>query len=138
MPRKDLIHEAVKNALVRDGWTITADPYRINYGEDRFYIDLAAELPFAAERDGKKIAVEIKSFIQRSPVHDLQEALGQYALYLSILEELDPDRKLYLALGKATFDEIRLMKAFTRVCERFGLALIIVSIETETIEQWIE
>ncbi len=31
MPRKDEIHEAVKNALVKDGWTITADPYVITY-----------------------------------------------------------------------------------------------------------
>jgi hypothetical protein len=25
MPAKDLYHEAVKNALIKDGWTITAD-----------------------------------------------------------------------------------------------------------------
>lgn len=29
MPRKDRIHEAVKNALVKDGWTITDDPFRL-------------------------------------------------------------------------------------------------------------
>lgn len=29
MPRKDHIHEAVKNAFIKDGWTITDDPYRI-------------------------------------------------------------------------------------------------------------
>lgn len=50
MPRKDTIHEAVKNALIKDGWTITADPYRITYGDEKIFIDLAAELPLAAER----------------------------------------------------------------------------------------
>jgi hypothetical protein len=31
MPAKDLYHEAVKNALIKDGWTITADPYPIEF-----------------------------------------------------------------------------------------------------------
>ncbi len=29
MPAKDIYHDAVKNALIKDGWTITADPYPI-------------------------------------------------------------------------------------------------------------
>jgi hypothetical protein len=31
MPRKDNIHEAIKNALIKDGWTIIADPLIIAY-----------------------------------------------------------------------------------------------------------
>ncbi|MFN7462557.1 MAG: element excision factor XisH family protein, partial [Pseudanabaena sp.] len=27
MPAKDVYHDAVKNALIKDGWVITADPY---------------------------------------------------------------------------------------------------------------
>ncbi|MFN9859208.1 MAG: element excision factor XisH family protein, partial [Pseudanabaena sp.] len=27
MMAKDTYHEAIKNALVKDGWTITGDPY---------------------------------------------------------------------------------------------------------------
>ncbi len=30
---RDLIHEAVKNALLKDGWTIIADPYPLPYEE---------------------------------------------------------------------------------------------------------
>lgn len=33
MPRKDQVHEAVKNALVKDGWTVTDDPFRIVYAD---------------------------------------------------------------------------------------------------------
>jgi hypothetical protein len=29
MPAKDVYHEAVKNALIKDGWLITFDPYPI-------------------------------------------------------------------------------------------------------------
>ena len=53
----------------------------------------------AAERDGKRIAVEIKSFISRSAVHDLENALGQYVVYRSMLRRLEPDRQLYLAVS---------------------------------------
>lgn len=48
MAQRDLIHDAVKNALIKDGWTITDDPYRIKYGERRIEIDLAAEHTFSA------------------------------------------------------------------------------------------
>ena len=43
MPRKDQIHEAVRNALVKDGWTITDDPCRIEYEEADVYADLRIE-----------------------------------------------------------------------------------------------
>ena len=55
MPAKDIYHNAVKNALLKDGWTITADPYLIKYEDAELYADLAAEKPIAAERHGQKI-----------------------------------------------------------------------------------
>ena len=66
MPAFDLYHDAVKQALIKEGWTITADPYRIQFQELDLYADLAAELPIAAERQGQKIVVEVKSFVGRS------------------------------------------------------------------------
>ena len=56
---RDRFHGAVKNALEKEGWIITADPYQISVGDVDFEIDLAAEM-LAAERGGEKIAVEIK------------------------------------------------------------------------------
>jgi predicted RecB family endonuclease len=60
---KDKFHNIVRHALEKDGWTITADPYEINVDDVDFEIDLAAEELLRAEREGRKIAVEIKSFI---------------------------------------------------------------------------
>ena len=31
MPARDTYHNAVKQALIKDGWTITADPYTVEY-----------------------------------------------------------------------------------------------------------
>lgn len=43
MPAKDIYHDAVKNALIKDGWTITFDPYPIKYEEVKLLADLAGE-----------------------------------------------------------------------------------------------
>ncbi len=78
MPAKDVYHDNVKNALIKEGWIITADPYRIKYKDAELFADLAAEKPIAAERNGCKIVVEIKSFLSPSPMRDFEIALGQY------------------------------------------------------------
>ena len=48
MPQYDLYHETVKQALEKDGWTITADPFVIEYKGLRLYADLGAEKVIAA------------------------------------------------------------------------------------------
>jgi XisH protein len=45
----------VKNALIKDGWTITADSYVIAYEDVTLLADLGAERPLAAERAGRKV-----------------------------------------------------------------------------------
>jgi XisH protein len=98
MSARDKYHDAVKNALIRDGWTITHDPYRIAIGRRRGYIDLGAEMPLAAEKEGRRIAVEMRSFLGASELDDLEEALGQYGVYRVTLAKHDPGRTLYPAL----------------------------------------
>jgi hypothetical protein len=99
MPAKDIYHSAVRSALVKDGWTITDDPFRLVWGERDFYVDLGAERVVAAEKAGHRIAVEVKSFVGASPMHDLELALGQFSLYRAILDEQEPDRGLFLAMA---------------------------------------
>jgi len=48
MPAKDKIHNAVKNALIKEGWTITADPYTIQYEGLILFADMSAERPITA------------------------------------------------------------------------------------------
>jgi hypothetical protein len=40
MAARDLYHDAVKSALIKDGWVITADPYFIRYENTELYADL--------------------------------------------------------------------------------------------------
>jgi hypothetical protein len=95
---KDIYHESVRHALEKENWKISSDPLSFKVGEVSFRIDLAAEKMILAERENVKIAVEIKSFIEQSPLHAFHEAMGQYDNYLFALEEYEPDRILYLAV----------------------------------------
>src|SRR2546427_10004372 len=97
MPKQDVFHQLVKDALTREGWTITHDPYPLRYGEHNLFVDLGAEAPIGAEKDGRKIAVEVKSFLGRSEVSDLERALGQFLLYRFLLARAEPDRSFTLA-----------------------------------------
>lgn len=106
MPARDIYHNTVRNALIRDGWIITHDPLRLQAGSKDLYVDLGAKQLIAAEKKDRKIAVEIKSFTGHSVVADLEHALGQYILYHDILAETEPDRILYLAVRTTIFDEL--------------------------------
>jgi XisH protein len=69
MPQRDRIHNVVKQALIKDGWNITDDPYVIEYGKRFLYIDLgitqlaASDLIIGrfigAECGNSKIVIEI-------------------------------------------------------------------------------
>jgi len=42
MPAHDTYHASVRNALIKDGWTITHDPYTITFGQRDVFVDLGA------------------------------------------------------------------------------------------------
>lgn len=133
---KDRFHNAVKTALEKEGWTIIADPYEVSVGDVDFEIDLAADM-LAAERNGEKIAVEIKSFIGRSNVSDFHTALGQFINYQFALEEFEPDRKLYLAIPFTIYNSF-FQRRFTRsVVERAQINLAVYDQKQEVIVQWL-
>lgn len=106
MPAKDIYHETVKKALIKEGWIITHDPLKLQWGKKDLYVDLGAERLIAAEKENCKIAVEVKSFVGRSDIDDLEKALGQYVLYRDVLSKREPDRILYVAVHEDIFENL--------------------------------
>ena len=137
MPRLDIIHNAVKNALMKDGWLITDDPYVIQYRRTVLYADLGAEHPIAVERNGQKLVVEVKSFVGASKMQDLKEALGQYDIYRYLLEEVASDRKLYVAISDIAYNAFFTQDVTQLILNKNQLPIIVVDIETEEILRWI-
>ncbi|HWE39686.1 MAG TPA: element excision factor XisH family protein [Isosphaeraceae bacterium] len=136
MPAKDFYHDTFKNALVKDGWTITHDPYSIAVGRRTVFVDIGAERRLAAEKQGVKIAVEIKGFGGPSDIRELELALGQYALYRSLMTRYDPDRKLYLAAPEESYDETLRDPIARPVIADLAVPLIVFRPEEERIIQW--
>ncbi len=136
---KDAIHDSIKNALIKDGWAIIAEFLQIEYEELEIFADLVAErLPIIAEKQGKKIIIEVKTFAGRSFIRELQQALGQYDLYVDIISLAKLDYALYLAVSSIIYDTFFLRKGTHEIVQRRHLKLVVVDVEREEVVQWIE
>lgn len=137
MPARDIYHSIFKNALIKDGWTVTHDPLKLQWGKKDLYVDLGAEKLIAAEKENQKIAVEVKSFVGRSDIDDLEKALGQYILYHDILSKREPDRCLYLAVHDEIFTDLFEEPIGQLLIDNNRLRLIVFNSITQVISKWI-
>ena len=139
MPQRDIFHETVKSALIKDGWKITHDPLYLAFGERDLFIDLAGEKLLGAKKDGQKIAVEIKSFTGESLVNNLKEAIGQYQIYQSVLKRSrESDRKLYMAITEETYAGIFSEPLGNVILLDYTINLIVFDKIKEVITQWVD
>lgn len=134
---KDRFHNVVRTALEKEGWQITADPYEITIDDVDFEIDIAAEQLLAAEQDGQKIAVEIKSFISPSNVSEFHTALGQFLNYRDALDKIEPERQLYLAVRVPIYEGFFQRKFIASAVVRYQLRLVIYDVQREVIIRWL-
>lgn len=137
MSAKDTFHDIVKSALQKDGWVITNDPLYISFGGVQMYIDLGAERLIAAEKEGEKIAVEIKSFLNTSAIYDFHIAFGQFLNYRTVLREKERDRILYLAVNEETFNDFFLLPFPQLQIQEYQVKLIIYDVDNEEIVRWL-
>ncbi|MEO0985291.1 MAG: XisH family protein [Cyanobacteria bacterium J06639_14] len=137
MPAKDIFHNCVKKALIKAGWTITHDPFRIRLTRKNLFVDLGAERLIAADRGTEKIAVEIKSFTHPSDIKALEDALGQFILYERLLARYAPERVLYLAISQAVYGNVFEEEAGQILLEDKLIRLFTFDPNQEVINQWV-
>jgi hypothetical protein len=137
MSKRDDLHHPLRRALERDGWTITADPLQLVLGDAILKADLGAEKTFAAEKAGRKIAVEVKDFDTLSPVSELEKTMGQLQLYQWALDEQEPDRELFLALSEEAYHNYFHKPVFEIVVTRTKIKLIVFDQTKEEILLWL-
>ncbi len=137
MPARDIFHYVVKNALQKAFCTIIHDPLFLKIGRKKLYTDLSADRFMSAEKGAKEIAIEIKSFVGKSLVKDLEQAVGQFFFYYKVLLSREPNRYLYMAVNETTFNGILSEKIGQLVLSDPIFRLIIFDEEKEVITQWI-
>ena len=135
---RDTFHNAVRAALENEQWIITDDPLEIVTDVSTLEVDLGAEQNLlAAEQDGLKIAVEIKSFVSASLISEWHTALGQFINYRDALADSQPDRKLYLAVPVATYNSFFQSQFIQQSVQRHKVALIVYNPVQQELVQWL-
>jgi hypothetical protein len=138
MSARDLVHDAVCQALIKDGWTITDDPLYILVDDVRLSIDLGAERILGASKSGQTIAVEIKSFLGNSDLFAYHLALGQFLNYRLALKRTNPDRTLYLAISHDIYEEFFIKSFIQDSIAEYSIKLIIIDLVSQDIVLWKE
>ncbi len=136
---RDIFHNLVKEALQKEGWTVTHDPYSLHSRkEGGLQTDLGAEKIITAEKESKRIAVEVKSFVHISILHDFLLAVGQYYVYKKILSNSDSERILYVALPDFVYDKILTFDWAVEVIHDLQMKFILYETNRKNITGWKE
>ena len=134
---KDFYHKNVFQALEKDGWRITHDPYPLNVDDVGYEIDFGAERLIFVDRGVEKIAIEVKSFLNPSAMTDFHTAMGQFLTYRLAIKREQPERTLYLAVPKGPYDMLFQSDFIQLAIEEYSLLLIVYDHAEEVITRWI-
>ncbi len=134
---RDKFHQEVRTALENDGWLITDDPLYIKVGQIPIQIDIGAEKLIGAERNGEKIAVEVKTFGRASFITALHEAVGKYIVYRTVLKYVNSDRILYLALPDDTYARYGSEPIVKSIFDEYNFKIVLYEPASQIITSWI-
>lgn len=133
MPAKDAHHNIVVNALKKDGWDVTGEQVRLIIADRWMWIDIQAD-----KIDEKlSVLIEVKGFENiSSPIAYLHSVVGQYMVYRVVLDYLEWEHPLYLAVPDHAFNDILSEEIAIEVIKRVSMKILIFSVEREEIIQW--
>lgn len=137
LPARDLLHMPFRAALEKSGWTVTHDPWLVQWENADLYVDLAAERPHPRSGQLEQAAFEIKGLDGRSFIEDLRNALGQYLLYQSVAERTSPERQLWMAITENAFYDLFEEGIGALIRERFDLRIVMFDPDQQEIIQWL-
>ena len=133
---KDQYHQHVVDALEKGGWEITDDPYLLASGKIRYQVDIGAEKLISAKKGVRKILVEVKSFVGPSDINEFHRVVGQCVDYLVVLNEVDPDRMLFLAVPDFAWEGFFTEPAIQKSLGFISAKILVYDPLSKTITEW--
>lgn len=137
MPTRDLYYDLVKNALRKDGWRVTSDALPLTRRAATDTAEPWTTQLLAADKDERKIAVAVHSFIGCSDLTTIAQALAQLALSRPRVHAVEATRVLYLAVRQATYATCFAAPEGVRLLARQPTPLLVFDPRTETVVQWV-
>ena len=137
MPLQDLYHDVVRDALRKDGWRITHTALQLKARAEASAGELWEGPWLIADKDERKVAVAVSSFVGRSSPEDILQTWRQLALSRSRLYTMDSDRVVYLAVRQATYSACFGGTEGDLLLEKEHMQLIVFDPRAEAIVQWV-
>jgi hypothetical protein len=137
MPTQDLYHDIVRDALRKDGWRITHTALQLKARAESRTRELWEGPWLIADKDERKVAVAVSSFVGRSNLADLTQMWGQLELSRPQLHTMDSDRVVYMAVRQATYHACFGGTEGDLLLEKEHMQLIVFDPRAEVIVQWV-
>jgi XisH protein len=137
MPTQDLYHDVVRDALRKDGWRITHTALQLNARAEASAGEPWEGPWLIADKDERKVAVAVSSFVGRSNLADILQTWRQLALSRSRLHAMDSDRVVYLAVRQATYSACFGGTEGNLLLEKEHMQLLVFDPRAEVIVQWV-
>ncbi len=137
MPTQDLYHDIVRDALRQDGWRITHTTLQLKARAASSAGELWEGPWLIADKDERKVAVVVSSFVGRSNLTDITQTWRQLRLSRPQLHDMDSDRVVYLAVRQATYSACFGGTEGDLLLEKEHMQLIVFDPRAEVIVQWV-
>jgi hypothetical protein len=137
MPAQDLYHDVVRDALRKDGWRITHTALQLKVKAESRAEELWEGPWLIADKDERKVAVAVDSFVGHSNLVDITQTWRQLGLSRPQLHAMDADRVVYLAVRQATYSACFAGGEGELVLAKEHMRLLVFDPRTEAIIQWV-
>lgn len=138
MPAIDRCEPEIVQALEKDGWLVTHQPFAIRINKTRggyIFADIRLHKPQTGQ---SAIVVEVKCFeSKRTFLDEFYHAVGQYIVYRNALILNDISSPVYLAIPFSIFQSIFQQALIKSVLSDIQINLVVINLEKEEIIQWI-
>lgn len=138
MPAIDLCEPQVINALQKDGWIVTHQPFAIRIDRKRggyIYADLRLQ---NANQSESIIVVEVKCFDStRTHLEDFYQAIGQCTVYTNALALNNIDTPVFLSIPDTIYQTFFQQTLIQSVIKTMQIQMVVIDLQKEEIVQWV-